>query len=50
MNDQMPAGTEEPQKKNNTVMIVVAVVVVLCCCCVAIGLAWNYGDAIMQNF
>jgi len=50
MNDQTPVGTEEPQKKNNTVIIIVAVVVLLCCCCVGLWAAWNYGDAILQNF
>ncbi len=36
-------------KKNNTVLIVVIVLVVLCCCCLGIaGLAWSFGDQIMQ--
>jgi len=40
---------EQPKKSNTWIWIVVAVVVVLCCCCVVGVLAWQYGDAIMQQ-
>jgi hypothetical protein len=50
MNDQMPPVIDAQPKKSNTTLIIVAVVVVvLCCCCIALGLAWQYGDAILQN-
>jgi hypothetical protein len=41
---------EEPRKNNNTLIIAAVAVVLLCCCCIALGLAWQYGDLIMQNF
>jgi hypothetical protein len=49
-----PIGTPTPMpeapKKNNTVLIIVIVLVVLCCCCViASGLAYQFGDLIMQQ-
>lgn len=40
---------EEPKKNNTTLIIVIVAVVLLCCCCVTLGLAWQYGDAIMQG-
>jgi hypothetical protein len=40
---------EEPKKSNTTLIIAIVAVVVLCCCCIALGLAWQYGDLIMQN-
>lgn len=40
---------EEPRKSNTTLIIAIVAAVVLCCCCIAIGLAWQYGDVIMQN-
>ena len=40
---------EEPKKNNTTLIIIVVAVVLLCCCCIALGLAWQYGDVIMQN-
>jgi flagellar basal body-associated protein FliL len=46
-----PVGTSIPEapKKNNTVLIVVIVVVVLCCCCAVVGgIAWQFGDQIVQ--
>jgi hypothetical protein len=46
-----PVGTPMPEapKKNNTVLIIVIVLVVLCCCCViAGGLAYQFGDQILQ--
>lgn len=41
---------DEPPKKSNTtlIIIIVVVVVMLCCCCIAAGLAWNYGDALLN--
>lgn len=49
MNDQMPPVADQPKKSNTTMIIAVVAVVLLCCCCVAIGVLWQYGDAIMQN-
>jgi flagellar basal body-associated protein FliL len=41
---------EAPKKKNNTILIVVIVLVVLCCCCLGVlGLAWAFGDQILQT-
>lgn len=40
---------EEPRKSNTPLIIAAVTVVVLCCCCVALGLAWQYGDVILQN-
>lgn len=39
----------EPKKNNTTLIIIIVAVVVLCCCCVGLGLAYQYGDAIMQS-
>jgi hypothetical protein len=42
--------TPEPPKKNNTAIIIgVVVVVLLCCCCITLGLAWQFGDAVVQS-
>jgi len=41
---------EEPKKSNTTLIIAIVAAVVLCCCCIAIGLAWQYGDVILENF
>jgi len=49
MTDQMPPMGEEPKKNNTTLIIVAVVVVLLCCCCIGLGVAWNYGDAILQS-
>jgi hypothetical protein len=40
---------EEPKKSNTTLIIAIVAVVLLCCCCIALGLAWQYGDLIVQN-
>jgi hypothetical protein len=40
---------EEPRKSNTTLIVAIVAVVVLCCCCVAVALAWQYGDAILQS-
>jgi hypothetical protein len=40
---------EEPKKSNTTLIIAIVAAVLLCCCCIALGLAWQYGDVIMQN-
>lgn len=40
----------EPRRSNNTLIIAAVTAVLLCCCCVAVALAWQYGDAILQNF
>jgi hypothetical protein len=40
---------EEPRKSNTNLIIAVVAVVVLCCCCIALALAWQYGDAILQG-
>lgn len=41
---------EPPKKKSNTGLIIgVVVVLLLCCCClITIGLAWTFGDTIMN--
>ncbi|HEY2980843.1 MAG TPA: hypothetical protein VGJ22_06655 [Anaerolineales bacterium] len=54
MNDPVvtpsPTPMSEPPKKNNTPIIITAVVVVvLCCLCIFVGLAWTYGDQILQQ-
>ena len=40
---------EEPRRSNTTLIIAIVAVVVLCCCCIAVALAWQYGDVILQN-
>ena len=40
---------EEPKKSNTTLIIAIVAAVVLCCCCIGIGLAWQYGDVILQS-
>jgi hypothetical protein len=40
---------EEPKKSNTTLIIAIVAAVLLCCCCIGLGLAWQYGDLIMQN-
>ena len=40
---------EEPRRNNTTLIIAGVAVVLLCCCCIALALAWQYGDLIMQN-
>jgi len=52
MNQEFGAPLEEPKKKSNTTMIVIVVVVLLliCCCLAGVGyVAWNFGDAILQQ-
>lgn len=41
---------EEPRRNNTTLIIAAVTVVVLCCCCIALGLLWQYGDALMNSF
>jgi len=48
MNDQLPPVSGEPKKNNTTLIIAVVAVVLLCCCCIVLGLAWQYGDQILQ--
>jgi len=40
---------EEPKKSNTTLIIAIVAAVLLCCCCIALGLAWQYGDVILQS-
>lgn len=41
----------EPQKKSNTPIIIgVVAALLLCCCCIALGLLWQFGDAIINSF
>jgi hypothetical protein len=40
---------EEPKKSNTTLIIAIVAAVSLCCCCVVLGLAWQYGDVILQS-
>lgn len=45
----VPPTPETPNKKN-TILIVAIVLVVLCCCCLGVlGLAWAFGDQIVQT-
>jgi hypothetical protein len=48
---EMPVtpSEEQPKKSNTGLIIGIVVVVLLCCCCVVGGLAWTYGDAILQS-
>ena len=46
---QYTPAPEEPKKSNTTLIIAIVAAVVLCCCCIGIGLAWQYGDVILQN-
>ena len=49
--DMYDASTPAPQKPKggNTVVIVIIVLLVLCClCAIAIGVAWQFGDQLMQ--
>jgi hypothetical protein len=39
---------EEPRKSNTTLIIAGVAVVLLCCCCIALALAWQYGDQVIQ--
>ncbi len=42
-------GAPEP-KKNRTGLIIGIVLVVLCCCClVFLGLAWTFGDLVLES-
>jgi hypothetical protein len=50
METPISPAPEEPKKSNTTLIIAIVAVVLLCCCCIALGLAWQYGDLIMQNF
>ncbi len=44
--DPTPA---EPKKSNKGLIIGVVVALVLCCCClVTLGLAWQFGDQVIQ--
>lgn len=50
MSEMPVTPSEERPKKSNTGLIIgIVVVVLLCCCCVVGGLAWTYGDAILQS-
>jgi DNA-binding transcriptional regulator of glucitol operon len=41
--------TSVAPKKSRTGLIIAIVVIVLCCCCaLMLGVAWNYGDQLMQ--
>jgi hypothetical protein len=42
-------GPDEPKKTNTTLIIAIVAVIVLCRCCIGLGLAWQYGDAILQG-
>lgn len=44
----MPAP-EQPKRNNTFIIIGSVVVVLLCCCCIALGLLWQYGDAILRS-
>ena len=46
--NEMPVSPEQPKKNNTPMIIGIVVVVLLCCCCVGAGLAWQFGDQIIQ--
>lgn len=47
-NNELPPLQEE--KKTNVWLIVGIAAIVLCCCCIVFsGLAWNYGDQVMNS-
>jgi hypothetical protein len=37
-----------PSGNRNTIIIVVVVVLLLCCCCIGLGVAYQFGDQILQ--
>jgi len=39
---------EEPKRSNTPLIVAGVVVVLLCCCCIALALAWQYGDQVLQ--
>jgi len=49
MEPPITPAPEEPRKTNTTLIIAVVAVVVLFCCCILLGVAWQYGDVILQN-
>jgi hypothetical protein len=40
---------EEPKKSNTLLIMIVVAVMLLCCCCIAVALAWQYGDQVIQG-
>ncbi len=48
METPINTAPEEPKKSNTTLIIAVVAVVLLCCCCIAIGVAWQFGDQILN--
>jgi len=47
--NEMPVSPEAPKKNNTALIIGIVVVVLLCCCCITFGLAWQFGDAVVQS-
>jgi hypothetical protein len=45
---QNPNPPARTGPNRNVIIAVVVGVVVLCCCCAALGLAWQYGDAVIE--
>ena len=43
-----PPSVEEPKKSKTGLIIGIVVVVLLCCCCATLGLAWQFGDQVIQ--
>ena len=46
--NEMPVSPEPPKKSNKGLIIGIVVVVLLCCCCATLGLAWQFGDQVIQ--
>jgi hypothetical protein len=46
--NEMPVSPEAPKKSNTGLIIGIVVVVLLCCCCATLGLAWQFGDQVIQ--
>ncbi|HJS18812.1 MAG TPA: hypothetical protein VJ785_08685 [Anaerolineales bacterium] len=40
----------EPKKSNTPIIVAIVAVVLVCCCCLALGLLWQFGDALMNSF
>lgn len=50
METPLTPAPEEPKKSNTMLIVAIVAAVVLCCCCIAVALAWQYGDAVLQYF
>jgi hypothetical protein len=39
---------QEPKKTNTLLITIIIAIMLLCCCCLAVALAWQYGDQVIQ--